>query len=201
MVERALLNSELAIRAELRFRAASNTEVTYTIDLFYPENVEDEDVATDVQEMRVQLTRELGGEADANQELAQSFVENIAGDDNYGAPPTIGEADVSTGLIGGDAPTNDDEEEPGEDTDASVLVPAIVVPVLLHQKYAWKFNATEAANIFASKLVVRVGKLCKGQALDIHYCWSREVAQWKALRLKRVKEWVVGGASSIAKDF
>eukprot|EP00967_Tisochrysis_lutea_P044457 scaffold53937_cov17-Tisochrysis_lutea.AAC.1 len=52
MVERALLNSELAIRAELRFRAASNTEVTYTIDLFYPADVEIEDVAEDVQNMR-----------------------------------------------------------------------------------------------------------------------------------------------------
>eukprot|EP00983_Pelagomonas_calceolata_P065930 1148791-Pelagomonas_calceolata.AAC.1 len=177
MVERALLNSELAIRAELRFRAASNTEVTYTIDLFYPADVEIEDVAEDVQNMRVQLTRELGGEADANQELAQSFVENIAGEDNYGAPPTIGEADVSTGLIGGDAPTNDEEEEPGEDTDASVLVPAIVVPVvvlrddenirvLLRQRYAWTFKATKAANTLVSKLVVRVGKLCKGQLIN-----------------------------------
>eukprot|EP00983_Pelagomonas_calceolata_P055171 1144020-Pelagomonas_calceolata.AAC.2 len=146
LVERALMNSALAFRAELRFAVASDNVITYTISLFYRDDINVEEVVADAQRMRTQLSRELDGDSDANQELALSYTENIAGDENYGAPLTIGEANVSDGLIGEDE-TND--EELGADTNASVLVPAIVVPAPRQSK---SLQTIEAANAWPPSL-------------------------------------------------
>ncbi|KAF5826221.1 hypothetical protein DUNSADRAFT_4102, partial [Dunaliella salina] len=135
LLERALANSQLATKCELRFRASSDQDVTYTIKLSYPDTVEVDDINADAERMRAEMSKELNGDSIANQALAASYQQNVAGTENYGGPQSIAEANLSKGLtrvLPEDLDPNGKEvEEKHSGYSATELVLAIVLPIVV----------------------------------------------------------------------